>query len=49
MTEKKKEETKYTKDELIKCGRWNKYQLAALLEDGKMYKISEVAKLAKKG
>lgn len=47
MTDKKKEEQKFTKEELIKCGRWNKYQLAALLEDGKMYKISEIAKLMK--
>lgn len=49
MTEKKKEETKYTKNELIKCGKWNKYQLASLLKDDKMYTISEVEKIAKKG
>lgn len=48
MTEKKKE-IKYEKRELINSRKWNRYTLEALLEDGKMYSISEVNKLVKKG
>lgn len=47
MTGKKKES--FTKNELIKCGKWNKYTLMSLLEDGKKYTTSEVEKIIKKG